>query len=142
MLKRFEQFRDRPDDTRGTVAKVVRPITAVLSLLLFVALALTAASELGGAGSVPEVNGLASAPLGGDAPHDCHQVPLHGARYLPGSPSAQPRHTPLTSDDVAASGSATPWHARIGLALVRDLGPTGRDLRARCSPPALQVFRT
>jgi len=124
------------------VAKVARPITAVLSLLLFVALALTAASELGGAGSVSGANGLASAPLGGDAPHDCHQVPMHGAQYLAGTPSAQPRNTSLTSDDVAASGGATPWHARTGRSVVRDLGPTGRDLRARCSPPALQVFRT
>jgi hypothetical protein len=124
------------------VAKVARPITAVLSLLLFVTLALTAASELGGAGSVPGAGGLASVPLGGDAPHDCHQVPLHGAQYLQGTPSAQPRKTPLTSDDVATIGSATPSHARTRLAVVRDLGPTGRDLRARCSPPALQVFRT
>jgi hypothetical protein len=124
------------------VAKVARPITVVLSLLLFVALALTAASELSGSGPVPGASGLASAPLGGDAPHDCHQVPLHGAHYVASGPSARPHQAPLTSGDSATSASATLWHAATRLAAVRDLGPSGRDLRARCSAPVLQVFRT
>jgi hypothetical protein len=125
------------------VAKVARPITLVMALLLFVALALTAASELGAEGPATATTGLAGAPLDGDAPHDCHQLPLHGARYVAATPSAQPRQTSLTSSDGANSAlGAVPWQAGARLATAQGPGPDGRDLRARCSPRVLQVFRT
>jgi len=127
---------------RGTVANVARPITVAMALLLFVALALTAASELGaevpGSGTI----GLAGAPLGGDAPHDCQLVPLHGAQYVAGASSVQPRHIQLTSYDAPETDvSAASWHAGARLGVARELGPGGRELRARCAPQALQVFR-